>query len=237
METIGINLETLLGTLAVYFAIMAVLAVGTEAVLDILKIKALKKTTSPSQALADLKEWIPPDQWTDMEQRVKHMEQVIKEVDTTLTETRAGLTELRKKATPILEKYGALTPDNVANVMRELEARYRAIADNRLVWIRFWSLAIGITWAVILQLNSLDLLAPIIPETIAHLLGGSDTLWYNVAGLALSGLGAAAGSSFWYEQMARLRQAREVVDTTEQLKAQAAAIASGIASAQAGARE
>jgi hypothetical protein len=237
METIGINLETLLGTLAVYFAIMAVLAVGTEVVLDILKIKALKKATSPSQALADLKEWVPSDQWADMQQRVKRMEQVIKEVDTTLTETRAGLTELRKKATPILEKYGDLTPENVANVMRELEARYRAIADNRLAWIRFWSLAIGIAWAVILQINSLDLLGPIIPEAIANLLGGSDTLWYNVAGLALSGLGAAAGSSFWYEQMARLRQAREVVDTTEQLKAQAAAIASGIASVQASTQE
>jgi hypothetical protein len=42
-----INLEALLGTLAVYFAIMAVLAVGTEIVLDILKVRALKKPIYP----------------------------------------------------------------------------------------------------------------------------------------------------------------------------------------------
>jgi uncharacterized coiled-coil protein SlyX len=222
-----INLETLLGTLAAYFAIMAVLAVGTEVVLDILKIKGLKKTTSPSQALADLKEWMPPDQWGDMDQRVKRMEQVIQEVDTTLTETRAGLRELRRQVDPVLKKYEQLTPDNIANVIRELEARYRAITENRMAWIRFWSLVIGIAWAVILQINSLDLLAPIIPGTIDNLVGGSDTLWYSVAGLGLSGLGAAAGSSFWYEQMARLRQARQVVGTAEELKAQVDAIAAG----------
>jgi uncharacterized coiled-coil protein SlyX len=232
-----INLEAMLGTLAAYFAIMAVLAVGTEVVLDILKIKALKKPTSPSQALTELKEWVPKEKWDDLEQRAKHMEQVIQEVDTAITDTRVGLTRLRGRVEPVLDKYGHLTPDNIANVMRELEARYRVIMENRLAWIRFFSLAIGIAWAVILQINSLDLLGPVIPGTIANLLGGSDTLWYNVAGLVLSGLGAAAGSSFWYEQMARLRQARKVVDTTEQLKAQAAAIASGIATAQASAKE
>lgn len=228
----NINLETLLGALAAYFAIMAVLAVGTEVVLDILKIQALKKPTSPSQALVELKEWVPRDKWEDLEQRTKHMEQVIQEVDMAMIETRVGLTKLRRQVDPILEKYGHLTPDNVANVMRELEARYNSLADNRLAWIRFFSLVIGITWAVLLQINSLDLLGPIIPDTIANLLGGSSTLWYNVAGLTLSGLGASAGSSFWYEQMARLRQTRQVVDTTEQLKAQAAAIASGIAAGQ-----
>ncbi len=231
-----INLEALLGTLAAYFAIMAVLAVGTEVILDILKIKALKKPTSPSEALAGLKEWVPEDRWKDLEQRAKHMEEVIREVDTAITETRVGFTKLQGRLQPVLDKYGPLTPDNLANVMRELECRYQTLSDNRLAWIRFFSLTIGIAWAVLLQINSLDLLGPIIPAAIANLLGGSETLWYSVAGLILSGLGAAAGSSFWYEQMARLRQAREVVDTTEQLKAQAAAIASGIASAQAGSK-
>jgi uncharacterized coiled-coil protein SlyX len=234
MEIMEINLEALLGTLAAYFAIMAVLAVGTEVVLDILKLKNLKKPVSPSQSLTDLKEWVPQEKWDDLEQRARHMEQVIQEVDTALTQTRYGLARLRSQAEPILAKYGHLTPDNVANVMRELEARYQSLSDNRLAWIRLLSLVIGVAWAFILQINSLD---PVVPDTIAHLLGGTNTLWYTIAGLVLSGLGAAAGSSFWYEQMARLRQARQVVDTTEQLKQQAAAIASGIASAQASVKE
>lgn len=232
-----INLEALLGTLAAYFAIMAVLAVGTEIVLDILKVKALKKPTSPSQVLAELKEWLPKEMWDDMDERVKYMEQVIQDIDNTLSGTQVGLTQLRRQAEPILDKYGALTSEKVVIAMRELEARYQAIRDNRLAWIRFLSLAIGVAWAVILQINSLDLLTPVIPDAVSELLGGVDALWYRVAGLILSGLGAAAGSSFWYEQMARLRQTRKVVDTTEQLKAQAAAIASGIASAQISGKE
>lgn len=234
---IEINLEALVGTVAAYFAIMAVLAVGTEVLLDILKLKNLKKPTSPSQALAELKEWVPQEKWEDLEQRAKHLEQVIQEVDTALTETRYGVARFQSQVKPVLDKYGHLTPENVANVMRELEHRYRALRDSRLAWIRFFSLAIGIAWAVLLQINSLDLLGPIIPSTIANLLGGTDTLWYNLAGLVLSGLGAAAGSSFWYEQMARLRQARKVTDTAQQLKEQAAAIASGIAAAQASVKE
>jgi len=232
-----INLEALLGTLAAYFAIMAVLAVGTEIVLDILKIKTLKKPIAPSEALVELKEWVPKETWDDLDQRVKHMEEVIHEVDTTLTQARAGFIKIRRQTQPILDKYEHLTPDNVANVMRELQVRYKALIENRLAWIRLLSLVIGITWAVILQINSLDLLGPIIPDAIAHLLGGDNTLWYNIAGLVLSGMGAAAGSSFWYEQMARLRQTRQVVDTTEQLKQQAAAIASGIMAGQASAQE
>lgn len=233
----GINLETLLGTLAAYFAIMAVLAVGTEVVLDILKLKSLKKPTSPSDALAELKEWVPKEKWDDLDHRVRNMERVIREVDATLAETRYGFARLQSTAKPILDEFGHLTPDNVAAVMRDLEARYQALRDNRLAWIRFLSLAIGIAWAVLLQINSLDLLDPVIPDAVAELLGGGDALWYHAAGLILSGLGASAGSSFWYEQMARLRQTRQVVDTAEQLKAQAAAIASGIASAQASTKD
>jgi len=53
-------------------------------------------------------------------------------------------------------------------------------------------LAIGIAWAVVLQINSLDLLGPVVPAAIANLLGGTDTLWYNIAVLIPSGLGAVA---------------------------------------------
>jgi hypothetical protein len=231
-----INLEALLGTLAAYFAIMAVLAVGTEVALDILKIKALAKPTSPSEALAEfqaeLKEWMPEKDWNNLEQRAEKMEHVIRDLDNTLTKTRSGLGRLRQQAKPVLTEIDKLAPTDVATVMRELEARYQAITDNRIAWIRFWSLVIGIVWAVILQINSLDLLGPVIPNAVDNLLGGRDTLWYSVAGLALSGLGAAAGSSFWYEQMARLRQARQVVSTTEELRAQVEALAAGQASTE-----
>lgn len=232
-----INLEALLGTLAVYFSLMAVLAVGTEIVLDILKVRMLKKPVSPTEALTELKEWIPKEKWENLEQRAEYIQEIIQEVDVALTETRMGLTTLRREVEPVLEKYGHLTPDNVANVMRELESRYQTLRDKRLAWIRFLSLLIGILWAVTLRINTFDLLEPLLANNLADLLGGRGSLWYVVAGLALTGIGAAAGSSFWYEQLARLRKARKVVDTTEQLKNQAAAIASGIIAGQTSAQE
>ncbi len=231
-----INLETLLGTLAAYFAIMAVLAVGTEVVLDILKIKMLKKPISPKETVeelkASLKEWVGPEDWEQLEKRVEHMDAVIREVDTTLAETRIGLRRLRDQTEPLIKEGQKLAPEELATVMRQLEGRYKALSEHRLAWIRFASLVIGIGWAIVLQINSLDLLSPVIGDVINDMLGGPNTFWYVVAGIALSGLGASAGSSFWHDQMARLRQAGEVVDTTEELRKQAAAIASGIAAGQ-----
>jgi hypothetical protein len=223
-----INLETLLGTLAAYFAIMGVLAVGTEVVLDILKIKALKEPVSPSDTLNGLKQWVPPEEWANIDTRVEHMRQIIKELDDALTTTRAGLTELRQQAQPILKEANELTSGNLAIVMSKLQARYQALTANRLAWIRFLSLVIGIAWAMLLQINSLDLLDPVLPDNVARVLGGAGADWYQIAGRVLSGLGAAAGSSFWYEQMARLRQARKVVETATELKEQVTSIAGGI---------
>ena len=227
-----INIEAVLGTLAVYFSLLSVLAVGTEIVLDILKVRMLKKPVSPTDALTGLKEWVPKEKWDDLEQRAAYMQQIIQEVDVALAETRIGLRSLRRQVEPVLDKYGHLTPENIVNVLRELESRYQTLKTNRLAWIRFFSLVIGIIWAVALQVNTLDLLEPILADNVANVLGGRGSTWYVVAGLTLSGIGAAAGSSFWYEQLARLRQARKVVDTTEQLKDQAAAIASGIIAGQ-----
>ena len=165
------------------------------------------------------------------------MQQVIQEVDAALAETHIGLRALKRQVEPVLDKYGHLTPENIVNVLRELESRYQTLSSNRLAWIRFLSLLIGVLWAVALQVNTLDLLEPILADNVANVLGGRGAPWYVIAGLALSGIGAAAGSSFWYEQLARLREARKVVDTTEQLKDQAAAIASGIIAGQTSAKD
>jgi hypothetical protein len=230
---VELNIEAALGTLAVYFSLMAVLAVGTEVVLDILKLKALRKPTSPSQALADLKQWVPPEKWANLEDRVRYMEDTIRELDKSLVEIRSGVREIRRQAEPILRDSDVLSHEKIATVLRKLEARYDYVSANRVAWIRIFSLVIGFGWAVLLQINSLDLLDPVVPDVITELLGGVQSSWYAIAGLVLSGLGAAAGSSFWHDQMQRLQQAGQVVDTAEQLKQQAAAIASGIAAAQA----
>jgi hypothetical protein len=232
-----LNLESALGTLAAYFAVMTVLAVGTEVVLDILKLKVLKKPSSPSEALAQLKEWVPKEKWDNLEERVKFLEDTIRDIDASLSEFRAGIAELRRQATPILKDSDVLSYEMIGTVMRKLEARYQLVAANRLAWIRFFSLVIGIGWAVLLQINTLDLLDPVVPDVIADLLGGVDSTWYAIAGLVLSGLGAAAGSSYWHDQMRRLQAAREVVGTAEQLKEQAMAIASGVAAAQSGTQD
>jgi hypothetical protein len=57
-DTIGI--DTVIGTLGLYAAMMAVLAVGTEVVIDMVRpVFGLQRKTTATEALSQLKEWLP----------------------------------------------------------------------------------------------------------------------------------------------------------------------------------
>jgi hypothetical protein len=59
-EEKGIDIGTVIGTLGLYAAMMAVLAVGTEVMIDTVRpIFGLQRKTSTEEALAKLKEWLP----------------------------------------------------------------------------------------------------------------------------------------------------------------------------------
>jgi len=225
-----INLEALIGTLAAYFAIMAVLAVGTEVALDALKIRILRKRPSPLETLREVGDWIPADKAGQMEARLKAITQVLADVDRTLESARKDWKPILDEAIHKGEAY--LKETDLAEALMRLEARAQELNRYRVAAIRFLSLVVGIFLAALLQINTFELLQPVIPGIFSGILVPGSP-WFNVAGILLSGLGASAGSSFWHDQMKRLQQTQQVVKAAEELKREATIVIQGaLASAQ-----
>ncbi|MCI0397964.1 MAG: hypothetical protein L0332_09595 [Chloroflexi bacterium] len=111
-----------------------------------------------------------------------------------------------------------------ARVMLELEQRHQDEAASRVRWLRTLSVIVGIVLAYMLQIDSANLLDPLLPDGAANFLtailvpqGTYSLLLFNVtlannitAGIILTGLAASAGSSFWHDQLTRLQAVKSV---------------------------
>jgi len=138
-----------------------------------------------------------------------------------------------------------LTPENAAQVILALDRQHYLTEVRRQRLLRAVTVVIGVALAVIVRVDSLDLLRPLfsrLPEALFDGEGHALTLasilekqlgwvvagwwgsvrwlftWLEAAtpGMLLSGLAASAGSSFWHDQLDRLRAAKK---TTEQVQA------------------
>ncbi|MGD8795197.1 MAG: hypothetical protein PVF47_21795 [Anaerolineae bacterium] len=133
-----------------------------------------------------------------------------------------------------------LTPENAAQLILDLDRQHHLTESRRQRILRFVTVIIGIALAVIVQIDSLDLLKPLftrLPEalfdpnehayTLAQILGWEVSGWWAsvrwlftwmaaaTPGMLLSGLAASAGSSFWHDQLDRLRAAKRVTEEVQ----------------------
>jgi hypothetical protein len=129
----------------------------------------------------------------------------------------------------------------------EVDGQYQIREQRRITWLRVISAVVGVGLAATLRVDSLQLLKPLLGDaadifssqaaqwyTFADLIEqglGSDptlalpgileraaaTLLSLTPGTVLSGLGAAAGSSFWHDQLARLRSFKETARQGEEI--------------------
>lgn len=188
-----------IAVLGVYFALMAVLSVSVEAVVGWFKIPIpwLQGKPSPDDVLQEVRDWLPREQ--DAEQ-----------LEARITALNKSLTAIGE--TPIDLKDGAKIADIVKKV-GEATTVYLRSERLRHGAIRLLAMLVGIGFAAAFQVDSLELLGPLSRsakelwlETLGA--GGSHTV-----GLLLSGLAASAGSSFWHDQSARLRNLKNVAET------------------------
>ena len=140
-----------------------------------------------------------------------------------------------------------LTIEDAAKRILEEETMQRDQDNLRIVWLRILSAAVGIWLAATLRVDSLQLLEPIMGNAVntfravndewhtfgalirqtgtaldlTRLPGALETIvgWlFNLTpGIVLSGLGAAAGSGFWHDQLDKLRSAKQVVTQVEKM--------------------
>jgi hypothetical protein len=185
------DVANVIAVLGVYFALMAVLAVSVEAVISWLKLPfgALQGKPSPQQVLDEVKGWLPEDDQDEATiGRVTALNKALKAIgEVPITQDLS--------VTNIVETIGIATTKHIT---RE---------RNRRAVIRVLAILLGIVLAWVFQIDTLQLLAPLL-EPAQSTLGNAA----HVVGLVLSGLAASAGSSFWHDQSARLRSLKDATE-------------------------
>ncbi len=148
-----------------------------------------------------------------------------------------------------------LTLEEAAKRILEEDTAIKDHEKSRIVWLRILSGIVGIALAAAMQVDSLQLLEPVLGdaadtfrpphetgetiewytfETIIEqeqrvgdidptlrlpgVLGTAAAAFLGLSpGIVLSGLGAAAGSGFWHDQLNKLRSAKQVVTQVQTL--------------------
>ncbi len=157
-------------------------------------------------------------------------------------------------------KFGSLlTAEDAATRILAEDSVQKEREHTRIAWLRILSVVVGVALAAILQVDSVQLLAPILGDaaskfrsvdaagkivewyTIGDLIGWQgavqgqispwgailDALLKLTPGIYLSGLGAAAGSAFWHDQLDKLRNIKGAVSQVEDLAGQLKGMAGG----------
>lgn len=212
MQDLTGNLSYILAILGAYFAILLVLAVAVETILEPFTLfKGLRKKISPEEFMKDMNEWLPKGSpggtkaiaianfTKEFNANVKNLEDRVKEIGEIADETAA-----------------ALGPDAVAVIttgqknlvvrMSEIREKYDFDERKRIAILRVLSAVVGILLAVALQLDTIDMLATLFPQEIQDIF---NTQIAHYGGMLLTGLAASAGSSFWHDQLGKVRALKE----------------------------
>ena len=179
-----------IAVLGVYFALMAVLAVAVEAVISWFKLTGpLQGTPSPDDVLNEVKGWLTTDEFEKQKGRITALNKTLSEL---------GVTEL---------KIGANGAD-IAKAIGDATTKYIKSERKRRAFIRLLAIGLGIAFAALFGIDTIRLLEPLLmigPVTALEAINNFDTGTTRFLGFVLSGLAASAGSSYWHDQSARLR--------------------------------
>lgn len=184
-----------IAVVGVYFALMAVLAVGVEAVINWFKIPIpwLQGKPSAEDVLKEVKDWLPAEKEDSLEARIKALNKFLDAIGEKPIVFDDGISLV-----DIVERIGSGTTKHIEK-------------DRlRLGMIRLIAVILGISLAAIFQVDTLQLLEPLYEPAQRVWLQVLGTDGAHLVGVVLSGLAASAGSSFWHDQSARLRYLKKV---------------------------
>jgi len=189
-----------IAVIGIYFALMAVLSVSVEAVIGWFKVPIpwLQGKPSTNDVIREIQGWLPADEAQAAQARIIALNKALRAV---------GEVELKEDATiaDIAATIGRATTEHVQH-----ERVRRAV-------IRVIAIVLGIGFAWLFQIDTLQLVAPISQSAQAMWQETLSAGGAHVVGLVLSGMAASAGSSFWHDQSARLRQVKGVSEAVGEL--------------------
>jgi hypothetical protein len=213
----------ILGTLGAYFAVMLVLAVAVETILDPLTalLGVLQKKVSPEELTKDLQEWLPDDKAKE-KAGVMAIARFMNQYDKTKEKYLKDAAEVKAIAEQTASAFGVQLSNVESQLTAEVTARLYQIRDrykiderNRIALLRFISAVVGVLLAWLLQIDSFQLLGDLLVKNAAMF----STPLAHAGGIALSGLAASAGSSFWHDQLGKVRAVKEATQKGQELAA------------------
>ena len=212
------NISAVVGVLGAYFAILLVLSVSVETILEPFSFfKGLQKTASPDDVLKSVQEWLPEGSGeaakvVAIQTYAAKTKTDLKELDTTAKELTSNAVETLKQLG--LEGQVNAAQKEIAIKLATLRERYAASQRQRITVLRTVSALIGIVIAFALDINTFNLLGSMFSDKI---IASLSTPLGHYGGVILTGLAASAGSSFWHDMIGRARNIKDTIKQVEGL--------------------
>ena len=210
------NISAVLGVLGAYFAILLVLSVSVETILEPFSFfKGLQKQANPDDVVKAVQEWLPEGSG----EAAKAVA-----IETFAAKSRIKMAELDSiadaQATNVedaLKKLGLgdqvdVEKKKAAIKLAALREKYAASQKQRITILRTLSATIGIVIAFALQINTFDILGSFFSPDVMHSLNSQVG---QIGGIVITGLAASAGSSFWHDMLGQVRNAKDTVKQAE----------------------
>lgn len=208
------NLVNTLGVLGAYFAVILVLAVAVETILDpFTLIKGLRKKVSPEELIKDLKDWVPSN--SGEKEKIDAINSIAKQTQKGVKEVQDCLKEIAAVADNASSLFGPemeLKKNELITIL--YKNQYNLSEKKRIVILRVLSAIIGVLISYIIQIDSFALLSGLFSIETAKTFS---TPLGHYGGILLTGLAASAGSSFWHDQLAKVRAAKTLIPKKEKI--------------------
>lgn len=212
------NIATIIGILGAYFAIVFVLAVSVETILEpFTSLPGLRKKLDPDDILRDIKEWLPSG--SDADAKVTAIQTLTTDAKKTEEQLVQSVGDLKQVAEEAIQ---ALPPGKISEAQKDLALKFAALRRNyalsekqRITILRLISAVIGMVIAIMLQIDTFDIIGVLLPVDVRDILTQPSA---QLGGMLVTGLAASAGSSFWHDMLGRVRNLKDVVQEVSQVQ-------------------
>ena len=213
------NISTILGILGAYFAVVLVLSVSVETILEpFSSFPGLRKKLDPDDILKDIKEWLPTG--SDADAKVTAIQSLTTDAKMTEDQLLKNVRDLKQVADQAMESLGpgskvTQAQKDLALKFASLRRNYAVNERNRITLLRIISAVIGIVVAITLRIDTFDILGVLFPPEVRTILTQSNA---HIGGMLITGLAASAGSSFWHDMLGRVRNLKDSVQGVSQVQ-------------------
>ena len=206
------NISVVLGVLGAYFAILLVMSVSVETILEPFSfLKGLQKQANPDDVLKSIEEWLP--EGSGAAAKVIAIQSIAKSTRTSMDNLDETAKAQVVSAVETLKQLGLetevdLARKEIAIKLSTLREKYASTEKQRITFLRLLSAIIGILIAFALHINTFEILGSLFSDQITQSLASQ---LGQIGGIFLTGLASSAGSSYWHDMLGRARNIKESV--------------------------